>query len=79
MLLDDVVIFSFFFLSSFFPSGVYLVQVDFGGRKPLADEHDYRATLPIHAALVETTDARHLGQVLGLRSSEQSLVPAKNK
>lgn len=65
-------------INFFRDESLYLVQVDFGGREPFADEDHHRSTLSVHSALIQTTDSRDFGQVFRFRSPEEPFVPEIN-
>lgn len=47
------------------------------GGEPFATEHDHGSPQPVHATLVQTPDAGHLRQVLGLGTTQQSLISGR--
>lgn len=57
----------------------HLIQIDITNGEPLPDEDDDRPTEPIYAALVQTTDARDLRQVLVVGASQQTLVSVEKE
>jgi len=57
----------------------YLLKVDVLGGEPFAAEHNHRPTQAVHAALVKTTDARDLRQVLDLSATQKAFVSGRGK
>lgn len=56
----------------------HLIKVDVSDGEPLADKDDDGSAEPVHATLVEATDARHLAEVFCARASKKPLVSVDN-